>query len=234
MNYWLIRYESPITIWLILIGFILVVYAQMKINSAYSKYRKVKNSTGFTGRDVARRLLDANGLHQIEIYETSGNLTDHYDPSKKIIKLSTDIYRGTSIASAAVAAHECGHAIQDKENYIFFKIRSGLVPIVNLVSYLGYFGLIVSLLGGLTGYLKLSILVLFATVIFQLATLPVELNASKRAYKQLQELNLVYENEKTGIKKVLSAAAMTYLAALISSILNLLRLVLMLNRREND
>lgn len=234
MNYWLIRFDTPITILLVLTGFILVIFAQIKINSAYSKYRKIKNSKGFTGRDIARKLLDANGLNQIQIYETSGNLTDHYDPSKKIIKLSTDIYNGNSIASVAVAAHECGHAIQDKDGYIFFKIRSFLVPVVNFISYLGYFGLIVSIFGGLTGYLKLSILVLLATVVFQLATLPVELNASKRAYKQLQELNLVYEEEKTGIRKVLSAAAMTYVASLLSSILQLLRLVLMLNRRNDD
>lgn len=234
MDYWLIRFDSPITILLVLIGFILVLLAQVKINSAYSKYRKVKNSTNLTGRDVARKILDANGLSQIQIFETSGNLTDHYDPSKKFIKLSTDIYNGDSIASAAVAAHECGHAIQDKDNYVFFKIRSALVPVVNFISYLGYFGMIVSLIGGLTGYLKLSILILFATVVFQLVTLPVELNASKRALAQLQELGLIYEEEEKGAKKVLSAAAMTYVASLISSLLQLLRLVLMLNRRNND
>lgn len=234
MNYWLMRYDDSVTILLLLIGFILVLYAQIKINSAYSKYRKVRNSTGLTGRDVARRILDANGLTQIQIYETSGNLTDHYDPSKKLINLSTDIYRGDSIASAAVAAHECGHAIQDKENYTFLKIRSALVPIVNFVSYLGYFGLIVSLIGGLTGYLKLSIIILLATVLFQLVTLPVEINASKRAMAQLESLALVYEDEEKGAKKVLSAAAMTYIAGLLSSILNLLRLILMLNRRNND
>lgn len=234
MNYWLIRYDTPITVLLVVIGFILVIFAQVKINSAYAKFRKIKNSTGFSGRDVARRLLDANGLNQIQIYETQGNLTDHYDPTRKIIKLSSDIYNGDSIASAAVAAHECGHAIQDKEGYVFFKIRSFLVPVVNFISYLGYFGLIVSILGGLTGYLKLSILILFATVLFQLVTLPVELNASKKAYKQLEELNLIYENEKTGIRQVLSAAAMTYVAGLISSILNLLRLVLILDRRNDN
>lgn len=234
MDYWLIRFDSPITILLVIIGFILVLLAQVQINSAYSKYRKVKNSTNLTGRDVARKILDANDLSQIQIFETSGNLTDHYDPSKKLIKLSTDIYNGDSIASAAVAAHECGHAIQDKDNYVFFKIRSALVPIVNFISYLGYFGMIVSLIGGLTGYLKLSILILFATVVFQLVTLPVEVNASKRALTQLQELGLIYEEEEKGAKKVLSAAAMTYVASLISSLLQLLRLVLMLNRRNND
>lgn len=234
MDYWLIRFDTPITVLLLLIGFILVIFAQLKINTAYSKYRKVKNSTGYTGKDVARKILDANGLYKIQIFETSGNLTDHYDPSKKIIKLSTDIYNGNSIASAAVAAHECGHAIQDKDGYVFFKIRSALVPVVNFISYLGYFGLIVSLIGGLTGYLKLSILILLATVLFQLVTLPVEINASRRAHKQLEELNLVYEDEEKGVTKVLSAAAMTYVAGLLSSILQLLRLILMLNRRNND
>lgn len=234
MNYWLMRYDDSLTIFLILFGLIVVLFAQFKINSTYSKYKKVKNSKGFTGMQVARKILDANGLSNIQIYEVGGNLSDHYDPSKKLINLSRDIYNGTSIAAVAVAAHECGHAIQDKENYTFLKIRTTLVPIVNLVSYLGYFGFIVSLIGGITGYLKLSIIVLLATVLFQLVTLPVELNASNRAKQQLIELGLIYEEESKGIKKVLSAAALTYIASLLSSILQLLRLVLMLNRRDND
>lgn len=233
MNFWVMMYDNGFTILLLLIGFILVTWAQFKINSAYSKYRKISNSTGLTGCDVARKILDSNGLSNISIFETGGNLTDHYDPSKKLIKLSKDIYNGTSVAACAVAAHECGHAIQDKDNYIFFKIRSFLVPIVNLVSYLGYFGLIISILGGLTGYLKLSIIILLATVIFQLVTLPVELNASNRAKKQLESLNLIQDGEDKGVKKVLSAAALTYVASLISSILNLLRLILILNRRDD-
>ena len=216
------------------IGFILVLVAQVKIDSAYSKYRKVKNSKGLTGSEVARAILNANGLSNIEVYETSGKLTDHYDPSKKLIKLSSDIYNGTSIASMAVAAHECGHAIQDKEGYTFFRIRSALVPVVNFISYLGYFGLIVSLIGGLTGYIKLSILILFATVIFQLVTLPVEFNASNRGKKELDTLNLSYDNDKQGISKVLSAAAMTYVASLLSSLLQLLRLIIILGNRDRD
>ncbi len=234
MNYWLMRYDNITTILLVIIGIILVLYAQIKINATYSKYRKIRNIKGITGREVARAILDANNLSTIDIYETNGNLTDHYDPSKKLIKLSSDIYDGTSIASVAVAAHECGHAIQDKEDYSFFKIRSALVPVVNLVSYLGYFGLIVSLIAGVTGYLKLSIIILFATALFQLVTLPVELDASKRAKEQLINLGLINIEEEHGIKKVLSAAAMTYIASLISSILNLLRLVLMLSSRERD
>ena len=209
-------YETPLTVLLTVIGFLLVVFAQIKINTTYSKYRKVQNSAGLTGQDVARKILDSNGLSQISVYEISGNLSDHYNPSKKLINLSKDIYNGTSIASLAVAAHECGHAIQDKENYTFFKIRSALVPVVNLISYLGYFGLLISIIGGLTGYIKLSIIILLATVLFQLVTLPVEIDASKRALVQLEELNLVYNDENKSAKKVLSAAAMTYIARLSS------------------
>lgn len=234
MNYWLIRYDNITTILLVVIGVILVLYAQIKINTTYSKYRRIRNIKGITGREVARIILEANGLSQINIYETNGNLTDHYNPTKKLIKLSSDIYDGTSIAAVAVAAHECGHAIQDKEDYSFFKIRSLLVPVVNLISYLGYFGLLVSLFAGVTGYLKLSIVILFGTALFQLVTLPVELDASKRAKEQLINLGLVNLEEENSIKKVLSAAAMTYIASLISSILNILRLVIMLSGRERD
>ena len=191
MNYWIMRYDNITTILLVVVGFILILYAQIKINTTYSKYRKIRNIKKITGREVARNILDSNGLSQIDIYETNGNLTDHYDPTKKLIKLSSDIYDGTSIASIAVAAHECGHAIQDKENYSFFKIRSALVPIVNFISYLGYFGLIVSLFASVTGYLKLSIIILFATALFQLVTLPVELDASKRAKEQLDRKSVV-------------------------------------------
>ena len=234
MDYFLMWFDNSFTVLLMVIGFILVLVAQVKIDSAYSKYRKVKNSKGLTGSEVARAILNANGLSNIEVYETSGKLTDHYDPSKKLIKLSSDIYNGTSVASMAVAAHECGHAIQDKEGYTFFRIRSALVPVVNFISYLGYFGLIVSLIGGLTGYIKLSILILFATEVFQLVTLPVEFNASNRGKKELDNLNLSYDNDKQGISKVLSAAAMTYVASLLSSLLQLLRLIIILGNRDRD
>ena len=233
MNYYMMRYDDTISILLLLVGFLLVIYAQFKINTAYSKYRKIGNEKGITGRDVARAILNANGLNNIEVYEISGSLTDHYNPSKKVMNLSKDIYNGTSIAAMAVAAHECGHAIQDKENYVFLRIRAALVPVVNFVSYLGYFGLIVSIIGGLTGYLKLSIIILLATILFQLVTLPVEIDASKRAKQELENLNLIYYEEEKGIKEVLSAAAMTYIASLLSSILNLLRLILILRRRDD-
>ena len=219
---------------IIFISILITTLSQIFISLAYSKYKKILNNKDLSGYDVARKILDSNNLDNIMILETRGNLTDHYDPQRKVIKLSTDIYHGSSIAGAAVAAHECGHAIQDKENYTIFKIRSALVPVVNFVSYLGYFGLLISIIGGLTGYIKLSIIILLAAVLFQLVTLPVEIDASKRALVQLEELNLVYNDENKSAKKVLSAAAMTYIAGLLSSILDLLRLILILNSRNDD
>ena len=220
----------------ILVGIAMVfsLYCQAKIKSTYAKYRRKQNSRGITGAQVAREILDSHGMTHVPVYEVHGELSDHFDPSNNSVSLSSDIYHGTTIASCAVAAHECGHAIQDKENYTFFKIRSALVPVVNFVSYLGYFGLLISIVGGLTGYIKLSIIILLATVLFQLVTLPVEIDASKRALVQLEELNLVYNDENKSAKKVLSAAAMTYIASLLSSILDLLRLILILNSRNDD
>ena len=210
------------------------IVAQVRISFNYGKYKKVSNSTGLTGFEVARKILDANGLSDIYVVETKGDLSDHYDPSRKVVRLSKDIFHGTSIAAISVAAHECGHAIQDKEGYVFMKIRSMLVPIVNIVSYLGYFGLIISIFAGITGYIKLSILVLLATLIFQLVTLPVEFDASKRAGIQLEKLGIVDNFEKDSCMKMLNAAALTYVASLASTLLNLLRLVLMLASRNDD
>ena len=164
--------------------------------------------------------------------ETKGELTDHYDPSRKVIRLSSQIFHGETIAALAIAAHEVGHAIQDKEGYSMMKIRSALVPFVNLVSYLGYFGIIISLFSGLTGYFMVSILVLCATLLFQLVTLPVEFDASKRAGVQLEQLMLIEPDEKQGIADMLKAAAMTYVASLVSNILNILRIIIMMQDRD--
>ena len=186
---------------LTLIGVVITFLAEVFVTSSYKKYGKISNKRGMTGREAARYLLDKNGLSDIKIERTSGFLTDHYDPTNKVIRLSKTNYDEASIASVAVACHECGHAIQDKENYTFFKIRSALVPVVNFVSYLGYFGLLISIIGGLTGYIKLSIIILLATVLFQLVTLPVEIDASKRALVQLEELNLVIMMKISQLKK---------------------------------
>lgn len=226
--------EDIMLFWgLAILGIIIVLWAQVNINSNYKKYKQVKVKTGLSGQEVARRILDANGLQNVHIVETQGELTDHYDPKRKVVRLSHTIFHEDTISSVGVAAHECGHAIQDKEGYTFMRVRSALVPFVNLVSYLGYFGLLVSFVGGLTGYLKLSILVLLVTVLFQLVTLPVEFDASKRAKEQLVKLGLIDSNEHDQVSKVLSAAAMTYVAGLISNLLQILRLVILLNGRDD-
>jgi len=216
-----------------IIGFVVVLLAQLNINSNYKKYKKISLSQNLTGQEVARRILDANGLSNIYVVATQGELSDHYDPSRKVVKLSEDIYNGETIAAASVAAHECGHAIQDKDGYFFMRVRSFLVPFVNLISYLGYFGLIVSIFAGITGYIKLSILILFATIIFQLVTLPVEFDASKRAKEELLKLGLVNDEELNGSSKMLFSAALTYVASLMSTLLQLLRLLLILGRRDD-
>ena len=230
MDIYTLQLENFLTFLLFIIGIIIVGYAQIKINVTYSKYKKIENTKKISGSEVAREILKANGLDNIYVVETSGELTDHYDPTRKVIKLSSGIFHGKTIAAMAVAAHECGHAIQDKENYTFMRIRHMLVPIVNLVSYIGYFSILIGLLAGLTGYLLAGIITLSATIIFQLVTLPVEFDASKRAREQILKLNL--DNDDTGIRSMLSAAAFTYVASLISTILNLLRLIIMFNKRD--
>lgn len=219
---------------LIITGFLVVLLAQANININYKKYKSVSLNKNITGQEAARMILDANGLENIYVVATNGELTDHYDPSRKVIKLSQDIFNGETIAAVSVAAHECGHAIQDKDGYLFMRIRSFLVPIVNLVSYLGYFGLLVSLFAGITGYIKLSILILLATILFQLVTLPVEFDASKRAKEELLKLGIVNSEELEDSNKMLFSAALTYVAGLISNLLQLLRLVLILGSRRDD
>lgn len=233
MNYMLWGYENGLTIFLSIIGFIVVIYAQTRISSSYSKYRKVKAGSGLSGQEVARKILDSNGLSDIHIVEVKGELSDHYDPKRKVLRLSSDIYHNDSVASVSVAAHECGHAIQDKEGYTFMRIRGLLVPIVNFVTYAGYIIGIISLIGGATGYLKVTLLIILASIIFQLVTLPVEFDASNRANAELLRLGIVDTNEQVHTKKMLGAAALTYVASVISSILNMLRILIMLGGRDD-
>ena len=225
--------DTYIMSWVLLgLGFIISIYAQFKINSAYSKYREIENSKNISGHKVANDILARNELTNIQVNSVEGNLSDHYDPKNQLINLSTDIFSGNSIASIAVAAHECGHAIQKKEGYGFYKMRTALVPVVNLVNYIGYFGLIIACFLGMTRYIELSIVIVLATLIFQLVTLPVEFDASRRVKQQLIEMGVVSNEDMEGVNKVLSAAAFTYVAGVVSSLLSLLRLVLLLNRRR--
>jgi len=232
MNYMLWGYETWFTVILSIVGFIIILWAQTTVNGSYKKYKKVKTTKGLSGQEIARAILDSNGLKDIYVVETKGELSDHYDPSRKVVRLSKEIFHGDTIAAAAVAAHECGHAVQDKEGYIFMKIRSFLVPVVNLVTYIGYIVAFISIFAGATGYLKVSILIILAALLFQLVTLPVEFDASKRANEELLKLNLVSSEEVVQTKSMLRAAALTYVASFISSLLNLLRLVIMLNDRD--
>ncbi len=228
MNYNNINISYDLLIWL---GLIITVIAQVLIKITYSKYQKQENKKRLTGFDVARQILDKNGLKDILVLETTGYLTDHYDPTKKVIKLSTDIYNGTTISSAAVAAHECGHAIQDKENYKPMRIRSKIVPTVNLCTKLGYLAIII---GALFSYklMIIGVILLLSILLFQIITLPVEFNASIRALKQIDKLSLLSNDEQKGAKKVLSAAAFTYVASVLSTLMQILRYILIANSRR--
>lgn len=217
---------------LYLLGFVVVIYAQVKIQNTYQKTKSIENKTGFSGVEVARKILDANGLSEIYVVQITGELTDHYDPSRNVIRLSKSVFESNSIASSAIAAHECGHAIQKKEKYLFYQIRTAIIPVVNLVSYMGYFVLIISAFAGIMSYFILGMMMLFITFLFQLVTLPVELDASNRALKELQKLELIEKQDLPVAEEMLKAAAMTYLASLISTILNLLRLFLMARDRN--
>ena len=207
-------------------------FASLYIKSNYKKYREILVSKKYSGFDTAREILDNNGLKDVLILEVQGELTDHYDPKKKIVSLSTDIYHGTSIASVAVAAHECGHAIQDKEGYSFLRIRHTLIPFVRFSSIAGYIAIVISLIAGILDLLWIGIALECVILLFQVITLPVEFNASNRALVQIEKLGLVEKNEKEGCKKMLTSAALTYVASVLSAVMQILRLVLMGSRRR--
>ena len=219
---------------LILLIILIPLIAQVKISSSYNRYKKEKNTCKLTGQEVARRILDENGLQDIHIVEIKGELTDHYDPTRKVVRLSTDIFHGDTVAAAAVAAHECGHAIQDKENYTFLRIRSAIYPVVNVATSVSYY---IILIGFLFQALKLVYLGIGLTccgLLFQLVTLPVEFDAPKRALNKLEKYHLLAEVEIEGAKNVLSAAALTYVAGVMASILQILRLLLIARSQDRD
>lgn len=211
---------------LYILALVIPLIASANIKSTYSKYKKIDNKKKLSGFEVARKVLDANGLKDMYIVEVNGNLTDHYDPNQKVVRLSTDIFHGETIAAASVAAHECGHAIQDKEGYKFMRIRASLVPIVNFVTYSAYILFFLSIFLQMLDMLMIAIIMVGFGLLFQIVTLPVEFDASKRALVQLKELNLVDKEEHEGSQKMLKAAALTYVASVLSSVLNILRLVL--------
>ena len=205
---------------LVLIGAILCVAASAKVNSTYNKYSKVRSMTGMTGAQVAQKILQYNGIYDVQIEHVRGNLTDHYDPSKKVLRLSDSVYGSTSVAAIGVAAHECGHAVQHQVGYVPIKIRSALVPAANIGSKLGLPLILLGVIFGGAGstLAQIGIWVFALAVLFQIVTLPVEFNASGRAIKMLDQYGILHHQEVGHVKKVLSAAA--------SAILQLLRLVL--------
>lgn len=225
-------YGFDYTYILVLIGFLITFVAQIIVKSSYSKYKKISTKSGLDGFEVARRILDQNGLNNIDIVEVQGELTDHYDPSRKVVRLSSDIFHGKSIAASSVAAHECGHAVQDKENYFFLRFRSSLVPFANISSKLGYVAIMIGLIFGMVKLAWIGIALEMVILLFQLITLPVEFDASRRAGEFLKKEALVEKNEQDGSKKMLTAAALTYVASVLSTLLSVLRLILIISGRS--
>ncbi|MFR6448970.1 MAG: zinc metallopeptidase [Peptoniphilus grossensis] len=214
----------------ILPGLILALYAQAKISSAYEKYKKIGSSTNLSGAEVAREILDRNGLNYVKINLVNGKLSDHYDPRDKTLNLSRDVYYKNSIASVSIAAHEVGHAIQDSVEYVPLKVRATLVPLANLGTQLSFFLIILGFFFSVF-FIKLGIALFFFAVLFQIVTLPVEFNASNRAKKELAN-GIISEDDLRGTREVLNAAALTYVASTIVAIGQFLRLLSIFGRRD--
>lgn len=220
---------------LILILFIIIVplIAEIKVKMNYNTYSKQENSLNITGKEVARKILDNNGLNYVDILQTKGSLTDHYNPLTKKIFLSENTYGSKSIAAAAVAAHEVGHAIQDKESYSYLRFRNKMVPFVNFTSRAATILIFISFIFNFMEMFDAGIVLLLVGLLFQLITLPVEFNASNRAKEQLKSCGLLEKNDITGTKSMLNAAAFTYVASFLAMALQILRLILIRNSNNN-
>jgi hypothetical protein len=227
-------YYFDATYILVIIGAVICMIASANVNRTFSKYDKRGNSRRITGAQVAEQILREAGLSNIRIEHISGNLTDHYDPGAKVLRLSDSVYGSTSIAAAGVAAHECGHAIQDKVNYVPLRTRNAIVPVVNFGSKLSWPVIIVGLLLGAPGLIRIGILLFAFVLLFQVVTLPVEFDASGRALRILDDRGILGHEEMRGARKVLGAAAMTYVTATVSTLLQLMRLVLLFGNRSRD
>jgi len=217
---------------------LLGLWAQIKVTSAVKKYSQIRNYIGITGAEVARRILNGNGLNDVEVEETSGFLSDHYDPAKKKLRLSPNVYRAPSVAAISIAAHEAGHAIQDKERYPFLTLRTFMVPAVQIGSWLGPIIFMIGLFMATTIGTKVAwvgVALFAASAVFALITLPVEFDATRRAKAWLSTSGIVYQQEMKGVNSVLDAAALTYVAAAIQAISTILYYVFLLNgRRRSD
>ncbi len=219
---------------LVMPALIFAMYAQSKVNTTFNKYRTVNNRHGYTGAQIARKILDMNGLQNVIVEKVSGNLTDHYDPKANVVRLSDATYSSTSVAAIGVAAHEVGHAVQHAEGYAPIKVRNAIVPVVQIASYAAWPLAIFGILLSFSSLANLGILLFGAVVLFQLITLPVEFNASNRAIRTLGNNAILDNEELAASKKVLSAAAMTYVASAAVAIANLLRLLSLAGRNNRD
>lgn len=219
---------------LILILLILVIplIADFNVKNTYKRYLKVENHKKLTGQEVARMILDKNGLDKVYVVETSGYLSDHYDPKRKTVRLSKAVFEGETVAALAIAAHECGHAIQDKEDYFFMKVRSAIYPVVNIATSISYYIILIGFLFEILDMIYLGIGFSVLGLLFQIVTLPVEYNASARAKAELDKLHVVNSNESTGVQKVLKSAALTYVAGVLANALQILRLIMAANDRD--
>ena len=218
----------------LLLVLLIPIVANMWVKSNYNKYLKVRNAKGLNGSEVARMILEKNGIGNIKVREAKGLLSDNYNPSKgrKTVNLSQAVYNEPSVASIAIAAHECGHALQDRDGYVFMNMRSALVPVVNAVSYLSYICIVVSFFLQAFDLIWVAIISLLCSLVFQLVTLPVEFNASKRALAELNEMGIVDSGEYDGVRSMLKSAAWTYVAAVAATCIQLLRLVLIARNRR--
>lgn len=212
---------------LIILAFLISALVSAKMNATFSKYSKVRSYCGMTGAQAAQRILSSAGIYDVRIEHVSGKLTDHYDPSNKVLRLSDAVYGNTSIAAIGVAAHECGHAVQHARNYVPLSVRSAIVPVANFGSQLSWPLFLAGLIFSFRPLLMIGILLFCAALLFQIVTLPVEFNASARVLRMLDETGIMGRQEIRGTKKVLRAAAMTYVAAVIGSLLQLLRLLIL-------
>lgn len=231
------RYGLDPTMILVLIGVVLSLWAQSRVNSTFSRFSRVASRTGMTGADAAKRLLASQGIYDVTVRQVAGKLTDHYDPRTKTVNLSQSVYGATSVAAIGVAAHECGHAMQDNESYAPLRFRSALVPVANIGAQISWPLILIGVLFGGLGspMVQIGILMFTLAVLFQLVTLPVEFNASSRAVRLLDSQGILAGDEVDGTRKVLKAAALTYVAAAAASILQLLRLLILFggrNRRD--
>ena len=217
---------SPIIWVLFAIAIIIPICAHLKLKMTFSKYLKVDSAKGINGAMVAQRMLASNGIHDVSVEMTQGKLSDHYDPKAKAVRLSPEVYSGTSLASLGVAAHEVGHAVQHSQGYFPLEFRSTLVPVANIGSMAAFPVIIIGFISGSSGFLYIGIALLATVLAFQVVTLPVEFNASNRAIGQLKDQGFIEPQEMSGVQKVLKAAALTYVAAVLVTVLELVRLLI--------